>query len=76
MKSLSLAASILAFAAAVDLSPALATEPANSLGNAGQGLPQAAGSESRSGAAARPHYQRQYLYAGRHARFGRPLGLG
>ena len=68
MKTLLLAASLLAFAATVDLSPALATEPASSLGNAGPGLPQTAGGEARSGAAARPYDQRQYHYAGRHAR--------
>lgn len=67
MKTLLLAATAVAFAAAVNLSPAsaaklLAPTP-------GEVFPQIGGSGSPANEAGNPHYEWQYRYVGHHPRY-------
>jgi len=66
MKSLALGATTLALAALTSLSPAMADGPRASGGNTWHGMSQPPDANL---VAASPHYELQYHYAGRHARW-------
>ena len=68
MKALLLAAATVAFAAVMNLPPAVAAA-ANGNGSAWPGYLQATGSGPSGAATRAPHYEWQYHYAGRHPRW-------
>lgn len=68
MKTLLLAATAVAFAAAANLSSASAAGPKAS-GNAWPGVPPTLGSELPGSATGGRHYEWQYGYVGHHPRF-------
>jgi len=68
MQSMSLAIRTLAFAAAVNLTPAAAQTPA-AQNNAGTNLPQTAYGAASQHATGAAHWEWQYHYGGRHARY-------
>jgi hypothetical protein len=67
MNGMSLAIRALVFAAAVNLTPA-AAQTAAPQNNTGTNLPRAAQAAALQNAGA-PHWEWQYHYAGRHARY-------
>ena len=71
MKALWCGATTLAVVAAVSLSPAMAQGPGPSSGNTVPTALDHRDNGSSSAAATAPHYEWQYHYAGRHARWQR-----
>jgi hypothetical protein len=69
MKALSLATAALALAAAANLSPAMAQGPKPSGGNTWPGISQRIDTGSPNAGMTTSHYELQYHYRGRHARW-------
>ena len=69
MRTRSLAATTAAFAAAMHISTASATELKGVGSNGWQGFPQSAAGGSPNAAPRAPHYEWQYHYVGRHGRY-------